>query len=314
MKKLFLSKTIIIISALFLTISCARNTGPTKVLIKTTAGNMIVELYDDTPKHKANFIKLVKEGYYDGLLFHRVIQNFMIQGGDPDSKNAVMDKVLGNEDHGKLVVDDHFFRSLFHRIMQKFMPQGGDPDSKNAAPDKVLGNGGPGYEIDAEIRPNHFHRKGALAAARNSDDVNPEKKSSGSQFYIVQGKTYTSQELDNLVIKINNVRKTSMFSTILRQKLDKLGENYSPQKFQKIMDTVKDSVENVLMPKNTFSIPEERRQVYMKEGGVPHLDGNYTVFGQVIEGLDVIDKIAAVETDQNDRPKKDVVILTMKIL
>jgi len=275
---------------------------------------MIVELYDDTPKHKANFIKLVKEGYYDGLLFHRVIQNFMIQGGDPDSKNAVMDKVLGNEDHGKLVVDDHFFRSLFHRIMQKFMPQGGDPDSKNAAPDKVLGNGGPGYEIDAEIRPNHFHRKGALAAARNSDDVNPEKKSSGSQFYIVQGKTYTSQELDNLVIKINNVRKTSMFSTILRQKLDKLGENYSPQKFQKIMDTVKDSVENVLMPKNTFSIPEERRQVYMKEGGVPHLDGNYTVFGQVIEGLDVIDKIAAVETDQNDRPKKDVVILTMKIL
>lgn len=270
MKKLFLSKTIIIISTLFITISCARNTGPTKVLIKTSAGNMIVELYDDTPKHKANFIKLVKESYYDGLLFHRVIQNFMIQGGDPDSKNA--------------------------------------------APDKVLGNGGPGYEIDAEIRPNHFHRKGALAAARNSDDVNPEKKSSGSQFYIVQGKTFTAQELDNLVIKINNTRKTSMFSRILRQKLDKLSDNYSPEKFQKIMDMVKDSVENVLMPKYTFSIPEERRQVYMKEGGVPHLDGNYTVFGQVIEGLDVIDKIAAGETDQNDRPKKDVVILTMKIL
>lgn len=270
MKKLFFAKILIAVSMLLIIASCTHKTGPTKVLIKTSEGNIVVELFDDTPKHKANFLKLIKEGYYNGLLFHRVIQNFMIQAGDPNSRNA--------------------------------------------EPGKVLGDGDPGYTIDAEIRPNHFHRRGALAAARNSDDVNPEKKSSGSQFYIVQGKTFTAQELDNLVVKVNNTRKTSMFSNILKQKLEKLGDNYSQQDFQKIMDNVKDSVENILMPKNTFTIPEDRRKVYMTEGGTPHLDGNYTVFGQVVEGFDVIDKIASVETDQNDRPKKDVVILKIKVL
>ena len=270
MKKLFFSKITIMLAVVLLISSCTQKKGPTKVLIETTAGNITVILFDDTPKHKANFIKLVNEHYYDGLLFHRVIQNFMMQAGDPDSKNA--------------------------------------------APAKVLGEGDPGYTIDAEILPNHFHRKGALAAARNSDDVNPEKKSSGSQFYIVQGKKFTSQELDNLIVKINNSRKTALFTNILKGKLDSLGDNYSQEAFQKILDQVKDSVENVLMPKNTFSLTPEQREEYIKEGGVPHLDGNYTVFGQVTDGFDIIDKICGLETDMNDRPKKDVVILSMKIL
>jgi len=270
MKKYFFTKAAIFFSLITLLVSCGQKNGSTKVLIKTTEGNIVVELFDDTPKHKANFIKLIKNNYYNGLLFHRVIQNFMMQGGDPDSKKAEQGKILGDGDLG--------------------------------------------YTIDAEILPNHFHRKGALAAARNSDDINPNKKSSGSQFYIVQGKKFTSQELDNLVIKINNSRKTSLFSNILKQKLESLGDNYSQVKFQKIIDQVKDSVENDLMPKNKFSIPEDHRHVYIQEGGVPHLDGNYTVFGQVIEGFDIIDKICSEETDQNDRPKKDVVILSIKIL
>lgn len=184
------------------------------VKISTTFGNITIKLYNKTPLHRDNFLKLVKEGYYDGLLFHRVIQEFMIQGGDPDSKNA--------------------------------------------APNVELGQGGPGYTIPAEIRPDLIHKKGALAAARMGDHMNPQKASSGSQFYIVQGKVYPLEELEGI-----EQRHGIAFSQI-------------------------------------------QKESYSSIGGAPHLDGGYTVFGEVIEGLNVIDAIAALKTDGNNRPVKDV--------
>ncbi|MBU0487035.1 MAG: peptidylprolyl isomerase [Bacteroidetes bacterium] len=189
----------------------------TKVLISTTFGDITIVLYDETPKHKENFIKLVKEGYFDSLLFHRVISEFMIQGGDPDSKNA--------------------------------------------APGVMLGNGGPSYTVPVEVKAGLIHKKGALAGARKPDNLN----SSGSQFYIVQGRKFTIEELD-LYAK-------------------QMGKPFTPQQIE----------------------------AYTTIGGAPHLDGGYTVFGDVIAGLDVLDKIAAVQVDKNKRPLKDVV-MTMKII
>ncbi len=183
------------------------------VRIITDHGNMTVKLYNETPQHRDNFLKLAKEGFYDSLLFHRVIRNFMIQGGDPDSKNA----------------------------------RQGQP----------LGQGGPGYTIPAEIVPGLIHKKGALAAARLGDAMNPTKASSGSQFYLVQGRAYSEQEIN-------------MF--------EQQGHRFTP----------------------------EQRAAYTTVGGTPHLDNEYTVFGEVIEGLEVIDAIAAVQTAPGDRPVKDV--------
>lgn len=192
----------------------------TKVQITTTLGNIVVVLYDDVPKHKANFIKLAKEHSLDSTLFHRVIKGFMIQGGDPDSKKA--------------------------------------------GPNDTLGNGDLGYLVDAELMPDvHFHKKGVIAAAR--DDI-PSKASSACQFYIVQGKVFTEAGLDSAEIK------------------------------RKIV------------------IPAARRKVYTTIGGTPHLDGNYTVFGEVIQGLEIVDQIAAVKTNALDRPIVDVRILKVSII
>jgi len=185
------------------------------VRIKTQYGECIIRLYNETPLHRDNFLKLTKKGYYNGTLFHRVIKSFMIQGGDPDSKNA--------------------------------------------KPDSLLGEGGPKYTIPAEFRDSLFHKKGALAAAREGDLVNPEKASSGSQFYLVQGKVFTDEQLN-----------------LLEEKRLK------------------------------FKIPEWQRQVYKTIGGVPHLDRNYTVYGEIVVGLELVDRIAGMETDKNDRPKQDV--------
>jgi peptidyl-prolyl cis-trans isomerase B (cyclophilin B) len=185
-----------------------------KVKLSTKYGDMVILLYDETPKHRDNFIKLANEGYYDGTLFHRVIKDFMIQGGDPDSKNAT--------------------------------------------PDQRLGVGGPGYTIEAEFIPEFYHKKGALAAARQGDQMNPERRSSGSQFYIVQGKKYTAAELNNMA--------------------QRSGAFYTP----------------------------EQIEVYQTLGGTPFLDTQYTVFGEVIEGMDVIDKIAAVKTGAQNRPVEDL--------
>lgn len=182
------------------------------VKVKTDMGECIIKLYNETPLHRDNFIKLTKQGFYNGTLFHRVIKEFMIQGGDPDSKTA--------------------------------------------KPDVLLGNGDVGYTIPAEFKDSLFHKKGALAAAR---DNNPEKASSGCQFYIVQGKTFTDAQLDNI-------------------------ERSKPN----------------------FKFQPWQRQVYKTIGGTPFLDQKYTVYGEVVKGLDMIDKIAVVGVDSNNRPKNDV--------
>jgi len=197
------------------------------VQLVTTEGLIVLRLYDSTPLHRDNFLRLVKSHYYDSILFHRVIQNFMIQAGNANSKRA----------------------------------QAGQP----------LGNGGLTYTIPAELRPSLFHKKGVLAAARMGDEVNPEKKSSGSQFYIVQGRTFTDKELD--------------------------------------------SVERVRLQNRR--LPLEHREVYKTVGGTPQLDQNYTVFGEVVTGLDVVDKIASSATSKaqdRDRPLQDVRVLHAKLI
>ncbi|MEA3446693.1 MAG: peptidylprolyl isomerase [Bacteroidota bacterium] len=240
------------------------------ILISTEFGDIKIKLYNETPLHRDNFIKLVKQGFYNDLLFHRVIKGFMIQGGDPDSKNA--------------------------------------------APGKMLGNGGPGYEIPAEFNAKFFHKKGALCAARESDQVNPKKKSSGSQFYLVQGKVYDLQQLIvmedrmNQSAKIEIVRKFIMKpeNASYKKKLDSLQQAQNFEELNQVVKIIEEKTKNEYAQMETFSFSEEQRKVYSTIGGTPHLDANYTVFGEVVEGLDVIDKIALLETGANDRPVKDV--------
>lgn len=244
-----------------------------KVVIKTTYGDMKIKLYNDTPKHRDNFIKLVEDGFYDSLIFHRVIDGFMIQGGDPQSKGAEAGKRLGN--------------------------------------------GGPGYKIDAEILDNRFHKKGALAAAREGDMVNPEKKSSGSQFYIVQGKTYKDQDFVAMEQRMNMGKEQQIFRTLiedpkheaLKKELEEFQKNQDRAGFQKfITEKVKPLVDAELEKQGKFVFPEERKEIYKTLGGTPFLDGEYTVFGEVYEGFNVIDSIAKVKKDQFDRPEKDVLM------
>ena len=235
------------------------------VTFKTDYGEMVAILYDETPKHKENFIKLVNEHYYDSLLFHRVMQDFMIQGGDPNSKIA----------------------------------QPGQP----------LGNGGPGYTIPSEFNPTFFHEKGALSAARLPDQQNPNKESSGSQFYIVQGTVWPESELTIDINKLNNgigqlVQDPNY--TYLRDTLGQLYYAGDMEAYKSKMIELAPVCEKVLGISVKKEVDPEKLKVYTTIGGSPHLDNEYTVFGKVISGLEVIDKIAAVEVDPRDRPVKDV--------
>lgn len=202
------------------------------VIIKTTMGDIRVKLYNETPIHRDNFVKLVKQRYFDGILFHRVIDNFMIQSGDPDSKQRV--------------------------------------------PEKLYGDGGPGYDLPAEILPDIFHKKGVLAAAREGDDINPTRMSSASQFYIVKGKVFNDEGLNAQEERVNKRNKALGIET-------------------------------------EYKISEERRDVYKTVGGTPHLDTQYTIFGEVVEGIEIADNIASVKTDINDRPIEDVWIISTKL-
>ncbi|MBP1670446.1 MAG: ppiA [Bacteroidetes bacterium] len=202
------------------------------VVIKTTMGDITVKLNNETPIHRDNFVKLVKQRYFDGILFHRVIDNFMIQSGDPDSKQRV--------------------------------------------PEKLYGDGGPGYDLPAEIVPGIFHKKGVLAAARESDDVNPLRKSSASQFYIVKGKVFDDEGLNTQEERVNKRNKA-------------------------------------LGIEAEYKISKERREVYKTIGGTPHLDTQYTIFGEVVKGIEIVDIIASVKTDKNDRPVQDVWIISTKL-
>lgn len=226
MKHWFSKRIIHLLAALvaFMGLGCIAGAGAKKyevIEISTDVGNIYIWLYEETPRHRENFLKLSKEGFYNGTLFHRVIKDFMIQGGDPNSR----------------------------------------PDGNQLE----IGKGGPGYTLPAEILPQFHHKKGALAAARMSDAVNPKRESSGSQFYIVQGTKFTKEALQNM-------------------------ENYLGQ-----MTGVAD-----------FHFTEQALNDYVSLGGAPHLDMQYTVFGQVINGLEVVDKIAAAQTDGFDRPVTDI--------
>ena len=239
----------------------------TLVTIQTKYGDITVKLYDDTPKHKENFIKLVKEGFYNGLLFHRVIPNFMIQGGDPTSKNA--------------------------------------------EPGKRLGGGSPGYTIEAEFMPEkHFHKRGALAAARTGGPSNPEKRSGGSQFYIIQGRTFTNGQLDTLEAAKNAQLKNHLFSECLKEsknKLAKFRQNNDQAGFNIYVAEIREKADSLFNASDEkFTFTPEQRKVYTTVGGYPSLDGEYTVFGEVVDGMDVVDKIAAVETDKYNRPLEDI--------
>ena len=253
--------------------SMNQSVSDVKVVMNTTLGQVTLLLYGDTPKHLANFVKLADEGYYDGLLFHRVINDFMVQGGDPDSRNA---------------------------------PAG-----------KQLGMGGPGYEIDAEIvYPCHSHKRGAIAAARQGDAGNPERRSSGSQFYIVTGRTYSEGQLNQMEQSLRHAQKQEIFNRLASEHRDSImtmRRNRDQAGLQQLQEELVKQTE-AMAAENPASFTPEQREAYTTVGGTPHLDGTYTVFGEVVEGMDVVDAIQKVETGAADRPKEDVRILSMKVV
>lgn len=236
------------------------------VTIKTAYGDMKAILYEETPEHKKNFIKLAKEGFYDSLLFHRVIKGFMIQGGDPNSRTA--------------------------------------------SPEQRLGTGGPGYTIPAEFRKEFMHAKGALSAARMPDFSNPERASSGSQFYIVQGKVYNPEELSTDMDKLNQAIGELAQKEGYDSLMGELRSLYNSGDFEamtKKMLSMKALVKSELgIDVAKTDVDQRRVEAYSTTGGAPHLDDQYTVFGRVVEGLEVIDKIAEQATGDNDRPMKDI--------
>ena len=249
------------------------NNKMTKVKLETSLGDIVVELYNETPQHRDNFIKLVKEGYYDGVLFHRVIKDFMIQTGD------------GN--------------------------------SKTAGPDDMLGDGDPGYTIPAEfVYPKYFHKRGALAAARTGDQVNPERRSSGSQFYIVTGKIYSSDELQMMSKRMADMAKQDIFRRLVmenRQKIEQLQQAQDQSAIQALQNELIQQTE-AEAAKSAPSMTDEQIDAYTSIGGTPHLDGQYTVFGEVIEGMDVVDKIQNTTTGRMDRPTVDIKIIKATVL
>ncbi len=243
--------------------------GPT-LDIATTAGNIKIRLYDDTPQHRDNFLKLAKEGYYDGVLFHRVINDFMVQTGDPDSKNA----------------------------------------EKGA----MLGSGSPDYTLPAEIvYPKHYHKYGALAAARTGDEMNPERRSSGSQFYIVTGKKYIPQQLSRMEEMSVQKQLQSYFMKLQRQNMDTIRQlrlaNDTVGLENLRQELIKETEANV----KPQTMTEEQIRDYTTIGGTPHLDGQYTVFGEVLEGMETVEKIQKAATDGRDRPLEDIRILSIKV-
>lgn len=235
-------------------------------VIKTEYGNIKIKLYDKTTEHKKNFEKLADEGFYDELLFHRVIQNFMIQGGDPESKNA--------------------------------------------EPGKMLGGGSLEYTLPEEILPEYYHKRGAVAAARRGGPSNPEKRSSSSQFYIVQGRAFSEGALDTLEMAKNQQLINEMMRkqfTAAQAEIEQFRTNNDRDGFNQKVAKIREQVDSLIDARGLgFRFTAEQRKIYTTAGGYPSLDGDYTVFGEVTEGMEVVDKIAAMETDKNNRPLQDV--------
>lgn len=249
------------------------DTTSVKVKVETTLGTFTVLLYGDTPRHRDNFVKLVNEKYYDGTLFHRVIKDFMVQTGDPDSRIA--------------------------------------------APGQHLGAGGPDYTLEAEIMfPKHFHKRGALAAARQGDQVNPERRSSGSQFYVVTGRKVPESYIPTLKAQLEQGQMQAIFNGLAAQNMDRIRQLQAAGDQQGLealrQELIRQTEQQAAA--HPMTLTPEMAQAYTTVGGAPHLDGQYTVFGEVIDGMDVIDKIEKVETDGADRPKEDVRIISMTVV
>lgn len=256
---------------------------PVYVKIRTTMGDVTVMLYDDTPLHRDNFIRLCQSDAYEGMLFHRIIKDFVVQGGDPESKA--------------------------HQ------------------PGVLYGDGDGGYTVPAEILPNHFNKRGALIDAKEIDADNPERASAGTQFCFVQGKKLTDRELDEKEARINEIRRnwlyykfrktlqqehplpavdsTRMLSAADSLQIDSLTNLWHVEALIRVEDT--------LAQLGRATIPADRREIYRTIGGVPHLDGSVTIFGEVTEGLDIVEKMSLVKTDKNDRPLHDVMIKSTKV-
>ncbi|MCF0176561.1 MAG: peptidylprolyl isomerase [Bacteroidales bacterium] len=239
---------------------------PIIIKISTNLGDIRVRLYDETPLHRDNFARLADSGFYDGTLFHRVIKDFMIQGGDPDSIGA---------------------------------PAG-----------RPLGSGGPGYMVDAEINEGLFHKRGALAAARQGDEINPERKSSGSQFYIAWGQVYKEGQLRQLDRQLTHQAQQEEFNRLARERKAEIMD-MRRRRDNAALQALQEELTALAMAIPAKELSQAQRDAYTTVGGVPHLDGQYTVFGEVIEGLDVVGKIQETRTGAADRPVEDVVVLRM---
>lgn len=234
-----------------------------RVKIQTSLGDIVVRLYDETPVHRDNFVKLAKDGYYDGTLFHRVIKDFMIQGGDPNSKGA---------------------------------PAG-----------KRLGTGGPDYTLEAEIKDGLFHKRGALAAARQGDEVNPERRSSGSQFYIVWGQVYKEGQIRQFSKQLKMQRMQEIFNGLAAEHRDEIMQMRRERNrvaLQELQDKL--AAEAETRAAEYAGLTDEQLKIYSTVGGTPHLDGQYTVFGEVEEGLEVVEMIQNSATAGDDRPMDDI--------
>lgn len=240
------------------------------VTLHTTEGDIRVRLYDETPLHRDNFVKLCREGYYDQTLFHRVIKDFMIQGGDPDSRTAT--------------------------------------------PTQMLGTGGPDYTIEAEIKPELFHRRGTLAAARQGDEVNPERRSSGSQFYITWGQVYNEGQLRQMERQLTMMAEQQRFQQLAAERKAEIMQMRRNRDRDGLMALQEQLAAMAKADaKNAGTLSDAQREAYTTVGGVPHLDGQYTVFGEVTEGLEVVERIQNCETRPGDRPTTDIRILTTEV-
>lgn len=259
----------ILISTVFVLAGFCGFSQSKTVVIETNLGSMKFRLYDDTPKHRDAFLELVNDGYFDGTLFYRVMQDFLIQGGSKSSKDA--------------------------------------------PPGKRIGYGDPDKTVDDEILPHYFHKKGALCAPRQPDEINPFKQSDISQFYIVKGKLYSLGELDTMELAVNRPIRNKIVQGVMtepvREELRKLKEEQKVDEFRELAQEIKDKIETEYsLNPGTIEFSPEQRKAYTTIGGYPDLDGKYTIFGECISGFAVIDKIAALEVDKNNRPFTDVKI------
>jgi cyclophilin family peptidyl-prolyl cis-trans isomerase len=266
----YLKKSIILLSLIF-AISCNSPGGNenTTVIIKTTVGDITIKLYDGTPVHRDNFIRLVNSGFYEGVSFHRIIKSFMIQAGNPETKTSRASNL---------------------------------PDSLKT------------YTIPPEINSLYFHKKGALAAARQGDDINPGMRSSGTQFYIVQGEKLSDQDLNQAEQKINSNIKQNRFSFFMKSVSDSIrlaGQTIVDSQVQQIASV---KMFQYLTAYKEYKISDEQRNIYKTSGGTPRLDATYTVFGEVTDGMRIVDKIAETPTDSEDKPISDIKIVKIKIV